>query len=480
MPKLNLICMLGFCVAMLLAACAAPPTPAPPTAAVPTATPVPTSTPTPVPTPSLSPSPTTALQVAPLAVVTVDPATVLQTVREVGGGNFIHRFPRVTVPLDPVGALNLETLQMDVVRVRMDLDQWEPVNDDDDPATFQWEAFEEGAYNRATFGLMQDLAARGVTLIASAWAVPDWLVENPEAERQQRIREGLVPEAIEMIAAWLLVARDTYGVQVAYVSFNEADYGVNVKLTAEEYGALIAQAGPRFAELGLETQWLLADATSLGACQVYARDIWARRDARPYLGPLACHSWDGLSVPDQTLERLAAHAQALERELWITEGGWDFRLWQRPEEFPTWENALNLATAYSRALKSGSATTLLYWQMSGNDYSTNDGTRPYPSLEMLAQYARHFPPGSRIVGTSRDLFTLYSVAVQAREGLTLHLINTQVRVQPVRIEGLPAGGYRHVVSDESGTLREVGRFEVEGAVEVSLPPQSVSVVGMRE
>jgi O-glycosyl hydrolase len=408
--------------------------------------------------------------------VTVDPTALGQTLREVGGGNFIHRFGGVRQALDPVGKLNLETLQMDVARVRMDLDLWEPAPDDDDPLTFRWDAFQDSSYNHATFLLMQELDARGVTLIASSWAVPDWLVENPDAERQQVIREGLGPEAIEMIAAWLLHARDVYGVEVAYVSFNEADYGVNLRLSPEGYAALIAQAGPRFAELGLETRWLLSDAANLGGCQLYAREIWEQSAARPYLGPLACHSWDGLNVSHLTLERLSAYARELERELWITEGGWDYQLWQRYEELPTWGNALNLAVNYSRVLKSGGATTMLYWQMSGNDYNLNDGRRAYPSLEMLAQYARHFPPGSQIVGTSQDLFTLYSLAVQGDDHFAFQAINTQVRVQPLHVDGLPAGAYRQIVSDEAGTLREAGAVAGGARVELMLPPRSVTLL----
>jgi hypothetical protein len=231
--------------------------------------------------------------------------------------------------------MNLETLNMSMVRVRMDLDEWEPVNDDDDPLRFNWEAFQHSAYNRTTFGLMKVISARGVPLIATSWAVPDWLVENPEADRQQRIKQGLTPEVIELIAAWLLAARDEYGVKVAYVSFNEADLGVDVRLAPDEYGALIAEAGPCFAELGLETRWLLSDSANLGGCQLHARRIWEQLDARPYPGPLACHSWDGLSVPVQSLDRLGAYAEELERELWITEGGWDSQLWQRSQELPT-------------------------------------------------------------------------------------------------------------------------------------------------
>ena len=107
------------------------------------------------------------------------PVRPLQTIREVGGGNFIHRFGRVTQPLDAVGALNVETLDMSVARVRMDLETWEPVNDDADPMSIgakdptliDADAFQDTLYNHATFGLMQQFAERGVTLVASASAV---------------------------------------------------------------------------------------------------------------------------------------------------------------------------------------------------------------------------------------------------------------------------------------------------------------------
>ena len=42
--------------------------------------------------------------------VVVDPSALGQTIREVGGGNFIHRFGGVRQALDPVGRLNLDTL----------------------------------------------------------------------------------------------------------------------------------------------------------------------------------------------------------------------------------------------------------------------------------------------------------------------------------------------------------------------------------
>jgi O-glycosyl hydrolase len=463
----------------LLVACAGDQPALPTSTVAPTATtepPTPTATFTPLPTTTNTPVPTPA-QVAPPVTVLVEPEITLQTIREVGGGNFIHRFSGSSAPIDPVAMLNLETLNMRVARVRMDLESWEPVNDDGDPTSFNADAFRDTQFNHATLGLMRELAGRGFTLVASAWDVPGWMVENPDDERGRRLDPALYPEVIESIAAWLLRARDEYGAAVAYVSFNEADIGVNVALKPQEVQALIAQAGPRFAELGLETQWLLADAANMQQCLRYAEQIWAAPEVRPYLGPLACHSWDGLGVSERTLEGLSRYAQELDRELWVTESGWDPFLWQQWQEFPTWQNALNLAIVYSRALKSGGATVFLYWQMSGNDYNTNDGREPYPALDVLSQFARQFPAGSQVVQTSPNPLTLYTVAAQAPSHFVLHLINVNIRVTPVRVEGLPNGTYHHMASSEAGTLAPVQTIEVIGGkADVLLMPKSVNVL----
>ncbi len=97
---------------------------------------------------------------------------------------------------------------------------------------------------------------RGGELVASVWDVPDWMALNPEAKRALILDPKLYPEVVESMAAWLVRARDEYGVTVDYVSFNEATLGVNVRLAPDDVAAIVALAGPRFEELNLETRWL--------------------------------------------------------------------------------------------------------------------------------------------------------------------------------------------------------------------------------
>ena len=72
---------------------------------------------------------------------------------------------------------------------------------------------------------MQELQARGTEVIVSTRDVPDWLVANPTKDRQRFIPYELYPEAVEIVISWLLIARDQYGVEPEYASFNEPDVG---------------------------------------------------------------------------------------------------------------------------------------------------------------------------------------------------------------------------------------------------------------
>ncbi|MBN1936135.1 MAG: hypothetical protein JW934_15815 [Anaerolineae bacterium] len=459
---------------ILLAACARTETVTPPLSAAPVATQTPTATLalTATPPPIATPTP----DLAPLANIQVDPTHTRQTIREVGGGNFIHKFPRVTEPIDPIARLNIETLGMSVFRVRASLEDWEPENDDGDPFTINADAFSDSAFNHAAFAFLPQVQVEGVKTVASAWDVPDWMVSNPGDESERRIPPEMIDEAIESWAAWLLHARDVYGVTLDYISFNEADIGVNVRLSPEEQATLARVGGARFAELGLPTRWLLADGANMGGCLLYAKSIWQQEAARPFLGPLACHTWDGLSVPDTTLKQLGEWAQAQGLEVWMTEGGWDAALWQRSAEFPAWPNALNLAIAYSRTLKFSRAEVLLYWQMSGTDYNTNDGAVPFPILDVLAHWSRVFAPGTQVIETSPDTFTLHSVAAVGEKGVSLWLVNNNIRPQPVQIEGLPDGAYKLVELNATGEQPPAALNVQKSVLALTLSPRSVGVI----
>ena len=384
----------------------------------------------------------------------LSPDRVLQTVGQIGGGNFIHYFGGTTKPTEAVSELNIKTFQPDYVRVSIELQEWEPVNDNADPAIFNEDAFIDDQHNHATFELMKRLKESGADIAASIWRVPDWLVEDPGDESPRTISRSMYPEAIESIAAWLLHAKEVYGVEVDYVSFNEANLGVTVLLNPEDVVEMVRLGGERFAELGLKTRWLLGDCASIRGCLDYVKPIWAVETIHPYLGPLAYHNWDGTSVSDQTLQALGDWAAEQGLEVRCTEGGWDAQLWQRSDEFPGWTNARELAISYTRVLKLGRATAFYYWEMMGQDYSLNDGLHPYPVMQILQLMDESFPPGTKILGTSANKPAIVWVAGITPAGdFTLEAVSSAA-TDRARITGIANGTYDIYVSnrDEIGKL----------------------------
>jgi len=169
----------------------------------------------------------------------VYPYETRQTISHLGSGNFVHRWAPTTSATESVSELNLAQLEPRFARVSIELGDWEPVNDNTDPLQTSPAAFVDDGYNHAAFELMQRLRADGVELIATVWHVPDWMAENPEVASPRVINRATYPEAIESIAAWLSHAKEVYGVDVTYVSFNEASLGIDGLLSPDDYVQMI-------------------------------------------------------------------------------------------------------------------------------------------------------------------------------------------------------------------------------------------------
>ena len=432
--------------------------------------------PSPTPAPSAAPSPTVLPTIhGAQIIVQVDPSLLLQVLHTVSGGNFIHNYSQMKAPLDPVSSYNLDHLPMQQARVRISLEEWEPENDNVEPQNINWPAFKDEGNNHLAFLLMQELQKRGIQIVATVWDIPAWMTPASTAKTNKFIPYNMYPEVVESIAAWLKYAQDKYAVNVAYISFNEPNVGVNVSLSAREYIQMIKTAAPRLAGLGLSTRWLLGDTSNFVGSVFYASTIWSEESIRPYLGPLAVHSWDS-GVKDATLQDIAAFAQQAGLEVWCSEAGWDPFLYTRPDEFPTWNNAIRLAAVYSRMLKLARVSVILYWEMMGNDYWLNDGTKTFPSFAVLEQLGQHLPKGSQVVWTSPDAGGVYSFAAFGGGNFVLYLVNNNPQPAVVQVNGLPGGSYTHLQSTEQEIGKIVGTMQAgsEPAL-VTLPASSFNL-----
>ena len=413
------------------------------------------------------------------AVFEVYPDQKRQIISHLSSGNFVHRWGNSTNATEPISDMNIAVLQPRFARVSIELGDWEPVNDNADPLQMDPSAFIDDDYNHAAFELMKQLRAKGVEIIATVWHVPDWLVQNPEVASPRIISRSMYPEAIESIAAWLLHAKEVYGVEVSYVSFNEANMGIDVLLSSEDYVQMVRLGSRRFAELGLTSKWLLGDCASIGVSLDYVKPIWAAEDIRPYLGPLAFHNYDADTNSDERLSALGDWAAEQGLETRSTEANWDPELWRRPQIFPLWDHAHQLMLSFNRTIKLTRATTLYYWQMLGSDNPLNDGSQPFMAMEILRQLSEAFPPGSQVVGTSSNPSNITFFAARTPDGgLGVHLVNETLdkngAPEEVRIEGLPEGEYELHLSEDGDLDQTPKRLVTQrGSLAFALPGSSV-------
>lgn len=409
------------------------------------------------------------------ATVAIDTTQPRQTIRGIGGNFARGRFTGLAEPNDPVGAYTLDTLQPSHVRVGIPLKAWEPANDDAGVDTINWPAFRDSGDVHNVFVLLQTMQQRGMRITASVWDVPDWLVADPGRELGRTIPAARYAELVESLSAFLLHARDRYGVAIEYVSFNEPDAGINILLSADEYAAIVKIAGPRFAALNLPTRWLVGDTSGASSMIAYATSMLQDEAAQPYLGPLAYHSWDG-----QVSDAMYRLALEYKRELWCTEVGYDAMLYLTPEVFGSWEHAWKLARNYHQVLQNGASVTH-YWEYQ-DDFPLLDGATltPYPSYYVVKQLADHLPGGSRIVSSRSSNNNILALAATHASGVTVQLINTGAAPLEVQLTGLPDSTMALIRTSPSQQLAYIDSYTVgDNSLTLVLPTQSISTLSTR-
>ena len=111
-----------------------------------------------------------------LSTVAVNLNSTAQTIRGIGGSMAKNaRFPGAPLS-DPVMTYNLANLPTPVVRVAIPLEGWEPVPDNNDANKVNWAGFKDTGQMHQQFLQLQDFKKRGMTLMASVFDVPNWMV----------------------------------------------------------------------------------------------------------------------------------------------------------------------------------------------------------------------------------------------------------------------------------------------------------------
>lgn len=272
----------------------------------------------------------------------------------------------------------------------------------------------------------------------SVWRVADELVSNPEKESQRRIKPEKYDELIDQLEAFLLTAKNKYGVEADYFSFNESDGGWQIIFSPEETIAFFKKAGERFKKAGLKTKFLWADtAQTLGTVE-FATMIAADSTIWKYLGPLCFHSWWSEKIPDSEFERIAGFAKAWNKPVWCSELGFDAMAWKIKGMNESWDYAFRFAKISHRMMKYAEVEVSMYWTWQNNyGIMSADAKTKYPSYYITRHFTDFLNSGTQIIHSiSGDPEILAICGVNNKGESVLQIINLKKEKVNIEISGL--------------------------------------------
>ncbi|HNS49312.1 MAG TPA: hypothetical protein PKM61_07290 [bacterium] len=390
----------------------------------------------------------------------------------------------------------LEEFRLGRVRLRMGLDEWEPENDNGDPERMDLEYFRRqdrpGSRLREEFQLAAALHKKGIPVGWSVWKVPGWIAAGNEISGERcRIAADRWPELVESIAAYLLYARQEYGVEAEFFSFNEPDVGVQVLLSPEEHALAVNLIGGRLSKLGLKTRILVGDVYRAAETIDYPATVLAKPELLPYAGGLAFHAWGGARPEEYRAWKELADRHRL--PLLVTEAGTDASAYLTRWYIHSFHYAVQELRLYQELLRHARPQSIMEWQYT-DDYGplqaetgTDTGPiryRPTLRYAFLKQFVNLTPAGLAVASESdrpEVLVTAFSgrpAGAGEKSGriLTIHIANLGPG-RTATLTGLPETikNLKVFQSDETAFNRAVPAPVLrDGTVSLNLPPFSLT------
>lgn len=314
----------------------------------------------------------------------------------------------------------------------------------------------------------------------SVWRVADELVENPERDDKRRIKADKYDEVIDMLTAFFVKAKNDYGVEVDYSSFNESDGGYNTILSPDESIRFFKMAGDRFRKSGLKTIFLWADTHQTRGTVEFATMVAADSTIWRQLGPLCFHSWWSENIPDSEFERIAALAQAWGKEVWCNELGFDAMSWRVPGMNASWDFGLRFAKISHRMLKYAQVQVSQYWTWQNNyTIMSPDTLEKYPSYYVTRHQVKFLNSGTQIVHSTSSDPEIHVLAGRHPNGQqVLHILNLKDTAADIAVEGVSGKQFRMVTTKEDNLWndRNLKAGKTKNGIKLKLDPASVNTI----
>jgi hypothetical protein len=364
----------------------------------------------------------------------------------------------------PVTQYTLKNLRVAWARTEMSLVRWAPENDVPDSRLGH------------EFELMRQLQQMKIPYVSSIWQLPERFYTDPAEEPHRRERRKVAaekwPEIVQAIGSYLSYAKEQYGAEPDLFSFNEANIGIDVLLTAEEHRDTIKRIGAHLVERGLKTRMLLADAAGPRGTHRYALPAARDPEAMRYLGAVGFHSWGG-GTPKHYRD-WAELAESLELPLLVTEMGVDAQAY-KGKKYDSYEYGLREVRMYQELLLHARPQATIQWEFTADYGIVMDDLEPTPRFWLVKHFSDLTPANADALGTRSNHPHVLFTAFRAGGVYTLHIANTGA-ARDVTIDGLPRdiSVLRAIVTCEPEQFKESPPVCAEGGtVRVAVPARSL-------
>jgi len=312
----------------------------------------------------------------------------------------------------------------------------------------------------------------------SVWDVPDELVVDPSKTKQRVIKPEAYDEVIQMLADFLLTAKNKYGVEPDQFSFNESNGGFQVIFSPETTIAFVKKAGKKFEEAGLKTKFLWGDTAHTQGTVEFAAQIIADPEIRKYLGPLCFHSWASEGIKDSEFENIAALAKTWNKKVWCTELGFDAMAHKVKDFNKSYDYAMRFARISHRIYKYAEAEVSLYWTwQKGYAIMSEDLKEKYPTWYVTRHMTEFLNTGTQIIhsiSTDPELLSLSGIRPDGSK--ILQVINLKKDPVSLEVQGFDSGKIDQYSTTEANNwevIKNTAKTK-KGKATLQLKPQSVN------
>lgn len=302
------------------------------------------------------------------------------------------------------------------LRMRCNVQEWEPYNDNSDPGKINWSAFYDSGNPHKDFLFLEKLIPTDIEVVLGIFDVPDWMVINPSAKEDRIIPPSMYPEFAELVVSYLLYAKYQYGFTINCISIqNEPNIGIYVYFAPDELAAVTEVVLAALDANGLGNVILhVGDVNEPSSGVTYYTDsldvpaIAARTHA------VSFHTWHNMTQSNLDAVRVFAEGRGV--QTWSTEVG------TSPLDSSTLDWALGSMVNHHMCFKYAHSSLTFQWCLAGAETSIDKYGNPYPVYYALKHYHQHINPGSSRVESSGDTGDLFTTGFTDKSDKTLSIV----------------------------------------------------------